>query len=414
MGNRERFDTQHPGGDTKLMKTRPVFKKQRGYILMAMYLVIALISIFSLAYFTRNNAFIQSAERNRNKLIAFNMAEAGVDKALSTLSQPGHQNWTGTTAYQALDIDHVQGGYTVSVTTPSGHPDVRLIRALGTAPNNTPTSRAYQASSIIAYAQPEAQSFFRYAVFAGNSIKLNGNATVDSYNSNNGAYGDTNTASNGDIGVNSIAPDSVTLVGNATVNGNATVGPSGDPNTVISTSGNASITGTLAAASQPTVNAVPTTTMASSGALNISGNNTTTLGPGTYHYDSIKISGNGQLVFTGPVTIYVGGSVNISGNGIATQNNLPKNFRLYVTTATEVKISGNGDLYAGIYAPTSNIKNTGNGSIFGAVVCETYDQSGNGSIHFDEALRQVPSNQNMKFKITAWQEQKSLTWGTGS
>ena len=46
---------------------------------MISYLLLAALSVLSLALFNRGTAFIQSAERNKKKIVAFNMAESGLD-----------------------------------------------------------------------------------------------------------------------------------------------------------------------------------------------------------------------------------------------------------------------------------------------------------------------------------------------
>lgn len=386
-------------------------KRTEGFILIATYLIVMLVSMFSFAYFARANAFLQASERNRNKIIAFNMAESAADFALAQLA--ANPAYTGTATFVPLSSGSAQGGFTVTVTTPTNNPNIRMIQASGFSPSNVNTSRAYQASAVTTYGRIQPNSLFNFGVFAQDSISLTGNAVVDSYDSRNGAYGGTNRSSNGDIGTNSIVSQSVTLSGNALIKGDAVVGPSGNPGSVIRLNGNAAITGTSTAAAQASSYPAPTTTLPSSGALNISGNNTTYLMPGTYHYSSISITGNGKLSLTGPVTIYVDGDVNLAGNGVATQNNVPTNFMLMATGSETVKVSGNGNFYGAIYAPNAPVKNTGNGSIFGAVIAQDYDQTGNGSVHFDEALKDVQGTSGSgRLAVTAWQEQNSLTWGT--
>lgn len=216
-------------------------RSKRGFILVATYLTVALISTFSLAYFTRANAFLQASERNQNKIVSFNMAEAATDFALAQLA--ADPAYAGTPAFVPLNAGSTQGGFTVTVTTPQNNPNIRLINATGFSPMNGNASRAYQATTIFSYGQLQTSSSFNFGIFAQNSIALTGNALVDSYNSDQGAYGGANRLSNGDLGTNSIANQSVTLTGNSLIKGNVTVGPTGDPETVISLSPHAVITG---------------------------------------------------------------------------------------------------------------------------------------------------------------------------
>ena len=55
------------------------------------------------------------------------------------------------------------------------------------------------------------------------------------------------------------------------------------------------------------------------------------------------------------------------------------------------------------------------GGIFGAIVAESFDQNSNSSFHFDEAMKDLESDAvNGDIEVIAWQEQNSLTWGTGT
>jgi cytoskeletal protein CcmA (bactofilin family) len=142
---------------------------------------------------------------------------------------------------------------------------------------------------------------------------------------------------------------------------------------------------------------IPTGTI-NSGPLSLSGNATRTLSTGTYWFTSISITGNGQLNVSGAVKIYVTGSVNIGGNGIATAGNLPPNLFIYGTAAdlnspttnvcTSISIHGNGNFYGAVYAPSAAISVSGNGQVFGSLTGNTVTINGSGSaaFHYDEAL----------------------------
>lgn len=395
------------------MKNSLKFRRQHGSILVAVYLVVTGLSIASIAYFARSNAFLQSAERNQNRLIAFNMAETAIDVALTQLT--ADKTYSGTNGYVAFNTTTAPGGYSSRVTTPVSNPNIRLIQATGFAPDNNAQSRAAQRANIVVYAEVIQNPLFDFAIFAEDTISLTSSgsvASVDSYNSTTGAYNAATARDNGDIAANAINLSTISLVGNTLVKGDAFVGPGGDPNTGISISPNSSITGTKSALPEPKIYPTPTTTLPVSGAINLSGKNTQTLMPGTYHFSSISISGQALLNISGPVTIYVDGAVDISGQGIATAGNLPTNFLLYVIGTDTVKINGQGALYAGVYAPNAPVDNVGNAGFFGAAISENYHQTGNSAIHFDEALMQVQSSINGRMRLKSWQELNTLTWGT--
>lgn len=377
-------------------------QNEKGIILLATYFLISVMSIMALAMFSRGTTFLQTTERNQNRIVAFNMAEAGIDEALAELTADA--TYTGTGTYSSMSTNAVRGGYLTTVTTPALNPNVRLLQSTGYSPTNSTTDRAYESRSIMAYAEIDEESYFDFAVFAKNGMQINGNPLIDSYDSRNGSYGSQTPGDNGDIGTNSVANSGVTLVGNATVMGDAQVGPNANPADVISIGGNASISGAQTASVKEKEYPSVTTNIASQGTLRLNGNSNLTLNGGTYHYSSLKISGNASLNLTGPTIIYVSGEVSITGNGIGTSANSPPNLLIYVTGNDDVKIAGNGDFYGGIYAPDSDVKVTGNGDVYGAIVSNNYQQSGNGNMHFDEALVDTGSTGQGDVSLVSWTE----------
>jgi len=396
------------------MKTHPFSQigNQRGFVLTVVYLILALVAVFSVAYFSRCVAFVQANERNIHKTVAFNMAESGIDWAISQLAS--NTEYTGTSAYVPLDTDYMRGGFTVSVITDDSDPKIRIIRASGFAPSNDPTQRGYQTSSLLAYVQSGSSSAFRAGIFATDSIQMSGNAQTDSYDSRNGAYGGSNVAYNGSIETNTTGPKKVTLSGNVMIRGGVTVGPTESPSSVVSRSGNAMITGSISSNPAPVIFSDAVAPVSASGGLKLSGNTTYYLMPGTYHFTSMSITGNARLVPTGPVSIYVDGTIQIAGNGIATSENCPPNLLLYATGNSNVSFSGNASFYGAVYAPNSTVSISGNGSCYGAIIARDYKNTGNGHIHFDEALKEIQGGSTDEITFRAWQEKNTLLWGTGA
>lgn len=378
--------------------------KEMGFLLATSYLLLSVLSIFSLALFSRENVYFQVSERNRNKIVAFNMAEAGLDQAITQLRLDA--NYTGTGTYTSLSTATIQGGYQATITTPQDNPNIRQIVTSGFSPSNVVTNEAYETRAITSFAVIEPPSLFKYGVFAKNSIQLNGSTTViiDSYDSSIAPYNAAAPGLQGDIGTNSIAAGSVSLTGNVQVKGSATVGPGGDPLSIITQGPNTTITGSLSAASSAEDFEPATATGTSLGSLSIGGSTNYELPAGTYTASSLSISGSGKLTTLGPVSLYVTGTVDIAGNGVATSGNLPKNFLLFATSDASVSLSGNSNFYGAIYAPLSEVSNTGNGGLFGAMVSKTYQQSGNGQLHFDVDLKKVKGIFNNEVTLLSWRE----------
>ena len=386
-----------PREDVKTMKT-----ESRGFILLTSYLLLSVIVLFSIALFTRGSVFLRTAERNKKKVIAFNMAEAGFDTAFRQLKNNAIAQFPWSSGYVSLNTGNMEGGYSANVSDMGNN--IRQIKVTGYSPTQVVTPQSQEIRTVVGYTQPGSTSPFNYAVFAKDNVQMSGNAQTDSYNSANGAYNPLTAGSRGDMGTNSTHGGTVQLSGNVQVKGNAVVGTGGNPNNVITMSGNSQITGTQSAATSPLSLPPATTTATLEGQLTISGNTTYMLPAGTHHFSSLSITGNARLVPMGPVKIYVDGDIKISGNGVATVNNVPANTLIYATQDEEVSISGNGNLYAGVYAPNSEVSNTGNGQLFGAMVSKTYHQSGNGKIHFDEALKQVAGGVGTGLQVLSWQE----------
>lgn len=384
-------------------------KDTRGFILITSYMVLAVISIFSIALFARGATYLESAERNQKKMIAFNAAEAGFDAAYQDLADGTISSFPWTSGYVSLNTGNLRGGYSVTVADMGN--SVRQILVTGYSPDQSTTVEAREVRTVNGYVQPVSQSPFNFALFSENSIQMSGNARIDSYNSDDGAYGGSNVAANGDIG----SDGTLQISGNVYVNGNSY-------STSTTASGNAEITGTTYASTgnvstsgnvnlttqtgpTPGLDLSPATTnLASAGALSVSGNNTYNLQAGTYRFSSISVSGNGRINALGAVTIYVDGAVSISGNGFGTSSNKPPNMLVYLTGSGNVSMSGNANFYGAIYAPASNVTNTGNGELYGAVVAKTYQQSGNGRIHYDEALNQVGGSDDTSLELLSWAE----------
>lgn len=322
-------------------------------------MVIMTLEVYSLALASRNITFTNATERNQSKITAFNTAEAGIDTAITQLRSSTTYTGTGYTSMSSTS-NSMKGGYAVTVSTPAGTTDYRLIQATGYSPDNTTTSRAYENRAIMAYVQLD-DTAFEYAVFGETGVTFGGaSGLVNSYNSGNGAYGGANILNNGDVGY-----DGTYTNNNTTINGDIVANPD--------------------------INCSPASTSTpSSGTLSLSGSTVLVLAAGTYHYSSINVTGNAAIVTTGAVTIYVDGAVSIAGTGVVTASNTPSNFNIIATSNADVTVGGSAGFYGTIYAPDSKVTSNA-GDYYGAVISDSFKQNGNGNVHYDEALANVPS-----------------------
>ncbi len=246
-------------------------------------------------------------------------------------------------------------------------------------------------------------------VFGATGITMSG-GYIDSYDSTKGSYSGTH-GSNVSIGTNSKTNGAITLSGGVIDYGNAYVGPGGDPTKVIIMSGGAVINGTKGALST-LKNMTPKSDPG--GGTQTTFTNGTTLTSGTYRVSSINLSGSGKgaingnvtLYVTGSVnlsgssqivilpggslTIYISGSLNVSGGSIVNQTQSPRNLTIYGTsTCTSANYSGSSALYGVIYTPAAMTSISGTVSVYGSVIGGSVTISGGAAVHYDASLGNI-------------------------
>ncbi len=374
-------------------------QSEKGYILMTTFLLISSLSVLSLALFSRGANFMQSSDRNSKRIAAFNMAEAGFDDMFYKVRNSVVTTFPYTGTYTSMNTGSVRGGYQVTVTD-MGY-GVRKVVATGYSPAQSSTTEPVERRTITGYMQIPSGTSFDYAAFGSEEVTINGNANIDSYNSSNGSYGGTNIGTSGTTGTNSTSAGKLYLEGNSQIKGNLVVGVGGNTNTVISVAGSATYTGSRSSLTTTKSMAVISSSMTSSGALNLNGNTTYTLAAGTYRFSSVKINGNARLVATGAVTMYVDGEITLNGNGVTTSSNRPSNMVIYGTTSAKVTLNGNNSFYGGIYSPLSEFEVNGNATVYGSVIGRDLEINGNARIHYDTTLAGNSSSSNA---LLSWNE----------
>lgn len=385
-------------------------KDNRGVVLIASLGLVTTISLLSMTMLGQSLVEWNSARRAENRLIAFHLTEGAVDQTIVALrANPNFAGFpTTSTSEGAFQTTVCSQANPNGCANPATPPLVNtfLIQALGfTGGANALGFEQRRIDAVVRMIQPPP---FNFSLFADSSIQMSGNAMTDSYDSRNGPYNSLTATQDGDIGTNASSDGSIELItvsGNVTVKGDAVVGPGSNVANAITTNGNAVITGNKIAASSTTAldPVVIPSQIASSGNLVVNTNDPVNLAGGIYVFDSLQITGNGQLNFTGPATLYVTGSVTLDGNGVGSSQNLPTNLYIYVAGINIVQISGNGNLYAAIYAPDASVQFSGNGEVFGGVVGDIISNTGNAKFHYDQALSAVATSQPTP-RLVAWTE----------
>ena len=248
---------------------------------------------------------------------------------------------------------------------------------------------------------------FDHAIFARNTIHIQGNAGTDSYDSSVGSYAATNSCTSAHIGTNSVGNGDVEVQSNSTnVCGNVYVGAGGVPASVVT--GNGNITGTKSA--QATNMALPNVTfpaLANAAVFNHAFNNTNgvlqpnfkygtvsckngslTLSAGKYIVSSLTLTSNCQLKMgTGPIEVYFSSALDLKSGTVVNSSQKPSNLLFYGGSAsTSVHVQGGVDAAFAVYAPSADCELQGNADVWGALVCKDAHVQGNAHVHYDRAL----------------------------
>jgi hypothetical protein len=274
------------------------------------------------------------------------------------------------------------------------------------------------------------KGLFDYAIFAAANIELKNGTTVSAYNMDG-----TNLPIQ--IGTNSTQDGAVNMKNGVTVEGDITIGPGGNTDTVIDSKMEAVITGETIAS--PLTWNMPEITVpqhlldkASKGTLQ-GGETITEDGK----YDAINITGiNKAILIDGNVKIYVIGDVTIGNtcrleilydgddnSGLilylggdlmakkdSTINNQTKNSKalgIYaLSTCTSMDFLNSGTFYGTIYAPNADVVIYNGMEMYGSVVANSFNQHVYGNFFYDGSLREVSiEDVGVRFVINRWQEE---------
>src|SRR5712692_6009335 len=131
------------------------------------------------------------------------------------------------------------------------------------------------------------------------------------------------------------------------------------------------------------------------GNVNITGNANLHVSAGTYNINSFQEQSgqSGLIIDSGPVIFNITGNnvsgavVDLTGNSVQNPSLNPMNFQvLYAGTGT-VKLAGNSQAAALLYAPNASFSFTGQGSWYGAVIGNNLTDMGGAAIHYDRRLQ---------------------------
>ena len=285
-------------------------------------------------------------------------------------------------------------------------------------------------------------------VNAKGTVTISGSGYIDSFDSSNptystgGLYVSSKRKANALALTDSSASGAVHLAGSGLIYGSATTGPTGTVTFSGSTavgdiSWDGSNTGMESGHSANDANVqfndvtAPFTygsgTTPSSGSYSYGGTNYNyLLGTGNYNMSSLALSGIQTMAISGTTTLYVtgsfstansafiyiaagasltmyvNGSVSISGAGVVNGTQTASQCTIYGLPGCTTITCGNSGAYIGtIYAPEAALTVSGAGGISGGATANTVTVSNSGAVHYDEHLANAGGG---AYVVMSWNE----------
>lgn len=368
---------------------------RRGHMLLTSMVLLTFFTAMGMAMFGLASTTLRTTMRRRDTTQALNLAMGGLDHAVSELK--GNAAYAG---YQNRSLG--PGTITVSVNTPSGQPNRRVVMSSGTVTGSgysiTRTIRATMDTGSI-------PPVFYNALAAKTDFTLNGNISVDS----------TPIAKKGDIHCN----EDVTLHGSAmSVDGRVTA------TGTVNVSGGPTVTGGMTSGAPPMAfpeideafkqqalayGSVSGSRTVSDGSV-IQGkiNGSLTIGSGGATINGV-VWVTGALTVAGPVngkgTVVAEGSVSLDARTNYSSSHVSNIVWITTSTAsTAVDLGGNRQFKGIVYAPYGGVRLHGTPSLLGGILAESVTFSGNPDITKWTDFDQDPPAVPRVFQLKGWEE----------
>ncbi len=355
------------------------------------------------------------AARATNDMLARAAADAGLTKALFQMNEALADDTLADDSLPSSSNESLIGTdatFTYAVTiNPEGD---YVITSTGYA-NGT----VKQVATTI-----RLQQFILPDIYARDTIELENSSTIGWYN---------NTDDDDDMTVvtDSIVPGAFDLRNSAIITGDAAVGPTGDPDIVITLGNNAEVTGdtvVLTQAYAPAPIEVPQwlddlpiqSTINGNKTINSSGKYA---GVDLQNSEILTVTGNVTLYITGDInldnsgefrlaadaalTLYLGGDIEVKNSGqINNLTRTPGNFLIYGQASCQtIRLKNGSDVFAVINAPEAAITVYNSGDVYGSLIAKTLVLDNSSSLYFDVTLRDEDYEAiGPTFVIKQWRE----------
>lgn len=270
---------------------------------------------------------------------------------------------------------------------------------------------------------------FEYALFGSKYISLKSGTSITGYN----------FSSPGEklkIGVNNTEPGAIYARLGVLIDGDVFVGPGGDPNIVIDTRKECTITGDCYALNE--AHELPPITapdhllaLTSIGAIET----TLTLTSDT-KCDYVSLDSGEVLTIDGPVSLYIMGALRLdtysqiqivdantnpdaylniylgdyftmqNGGAINNATKDTKKLKIYgLPTALQFSFLTDSVIYGAVYAPSANVTMFNKVEIYGSIMVDRMAQQVSANVHYDaRLLRSNPADEMVRFVINKWYE----------
>lgn len=431
---------------------------ERGSAVITVLVLAAVTALIAASLLARALQESRMATRSVFQAVALNLAEAGIEEGLHAANTNRLNGANGWALAAGASDDFVKTVEGIALQSASGSFRVRVDQGSSIAPTiiaagvvDLPGQPRIVKQLRVTVAK---RSLWANGIVAKDAVTFSGNVSVDSYSSQVGPYNAaTNRSDQATVATMRTQSDPIVLNSNASIFGYVATG--GQDPTVGSGGriyGLTTPSGTLVdqtrirrdfSANLPDV-AAPTASAYALGAVNtnltlprsgdVSGANARYL----YTMTSLQLAGSdaltvlgavdvvvsgkvttagnsrlmvgSELVPTANLNLYVSGQVDIQGNGVVNNTNLPANMAIWGTLPTssgsrqDIKIGGNGSYVGVIYAPNAVVDLTAQNGISGAIISHETKVAGSGTFHYDVRLGTVAQSFDVAFRPTSWSE----------
>lgn len=420
---------------------KPVRKhnqNERGSVLVIALLVTVMLLILIMPFLTKLSGAYRLTEKSYRTLVATNLAEAGIERAIWELNYGSIWTWDGEANNRILELSDLQAASGNVI----GDVSVSIRASLGQRPFIESTGKVAHIGLTtidrtvrVLLERLDSLSVFTYGLFGDEGLDVVGAAYIDSYDSRKGAYGGDNVGEKGHSGTNATFQGCIGLRNNATIYGSVFVGPGGDPENVIVIQNNSEIKGVQEALlteellpSVPPPEGLPyqgdyllpvnsEDAILSSGeysSFRLMPNSTVTILTDVILYVSgdFRMDSNSNLIITfgASLTLYLGGTfIQRSESEINNLTMDPTKLLIYGTDSFNglMEWRSNASFYGAVYVPRANVQYDSNADFYGSLIGKYIEIFSNARFHYDLALGDVDSEgegKSWSYSVKSWHQ----------